>query len=209
MPPVLPRAHPEYLAIVLDWFSRRVLSWGVSITMETSFCVETLEDALARHGKPDIFNTDQGSSIPTRVRSSLARPSPACSPATALRSAWTAAKMWMVNLLACGLSTAINSTPESISVAMKAKFRDRRSSLAMTSFAFCFLQSARAGLSFRFPLSISVNSAMRVDRLAVRRPYRYRLALERLRRIRPWLGANDRGGSYCRPVLRRGRTQAT
>jgi transposase InsO family protein len=61
VPPVLPRAHPEYLAIVLDWFSRRVLSWGVSITMETSFCVETLEDALARHGKPDIFNTDQGS----------------------------------------------------------------------------------------------------------------------------------------------------
>jgi putative transposase len=50
-----------YLAVVLDWFSRRVLSWRVSITMEASFCVETLEDALARHGKPDIFNTDQGS----------------------------------------------------------------------------------------------------------------------------------------------------
>ena len=50
-----------YLAVVLDWFSRRVLSWSVSITMEASFCVETLENALARHGKPDIFNTDQGS----------------------------------------------------------------------------------------------------------------------------------------------------
>src|SRR5215211_2830644 len=50
-----------YLAVVLDWFSRRVLSWRVSITMEASFCVETLEDALARHRKPDIFNTDQGS----------------------------------------------------------------------------------------------------------------------------------------------------
>jgi putative transposase len=46
---------------VLDWFSRRVLSWGVSITMEAAFCVETLEDALARYGKPEIFNTDQGS----------------------------------------------------------------------------------------------------------------------------------------------------
>ena len=43
------------------WFSRRVLSWRVSITMEAAFCVETLQDALARHGKPDIFNTDQGS----------------------------------------------------------------------------------------------------------------------------------------------------
>jgi putative transposase len=50
-----------YLAVVLDWFSRRVLSWRVSITMGASFCIETLEDALATHDKPDIFNTDQGS----------------------------------------------------------------------------------------------------------------------------------------------------
>jgi putative transposase len=50
-----------YLAVVLDWFSRRVLSSRVSITLEAAFCVETLEDALARYGKPDIFNTDQGS----------------------------------------------------------------------------------------------------------------------------------------------------
>src|SRR5215211_558378 len=50
-----------YLAVVLDWFSRRVLSWRLSITMEAAFCVETLEEALTRHGKPDIFNTDQGS----------------------------------------------------------------------------------------------------------------------------------------------------
>jgi putative transposase len=50
-----------YLAVVLDWFSRRVLSWRLSITMDAAFCVETLQDALACHGKPDIFNTDQGS----------------------------------------------------------------------------------------------------------------------------------------------------
>jgi putative transposase len=50
-----------YLAVVLDWFSRRVLSWRLSITMEATFCVETLADALARYGKPDVFNTDQGS----------------------------------------------------------------------------------------------------------------------------------------------------
>ena len=50
-----------YLAVVLDWASRRVLAWRLSITMEASFCVATLEDALARHGKPEIFNTDQGS----------------------------------------------------------------------------------------------------------------------------------------------------
>lgn len=44
-----------------DWYSRRVLSWRLSITMEAAFCVEALEEALARHGKPEISNTDQGS----------------------------------------------------------------------------------------------------------------------------------------------------
>ncbi len=58
----IPMAHGfVYLAVVLDWASRRVLSWRISITMEAAFCVEALEDALARYGKPDIFNTDQGS----------------------------------------------------------------------------------------------------------------------------------------------------
>ena len=50
-----------YLAVVLDWFSRRVLAWRVSITMEAAFCVETLEEAMVKHGKREIFNTDQGS----------------------------------------------------------------------------------------------------------------------------------------------------
>ena len=58
----IPMAHGfVYLAVVLDWATRRVLSWRLSITMEAAFCVETLEDALACHGRPDIFNTDQGS----------------------------------------------------------------------------------------------------------------------------------------------------
>lgn len=60
-----------YLAVVLDWFSRRVLSWRLSITMEAAFCVETLEDALAHHGKPDIFNTDQGSQFTGSVFTSV------------------------------------------------------------------------------------------------------------------------------------------
>ena len=50
-----------YLAAVVDWFSRRVLAWRLSITMEAAFCIEALEEALARHDKPEIFNTDQGS----------------------------------------------------------------------------------------------------------------------------------------------------
>lgn len=50
-----------YLVAIVDWFSRKVLAWRVSITMEADFCVEALEEALARYGKPEILNTDQGS----------------------------------------------------------------------------------------------------------------------------------------------------
>jgi putative transposase len=50
-----------YLAAVVDWFSRRVLSWRLSITMDVDFCLEAVEEALARYGRPKIFNTDQGS----------------------------------------------------------------------------------------------------------------------------------------------------
>jgi putative transposase len=50
-----------YLAAVVDWFSRRVLAWRLSITMEASFCIEALEEALSKNEKPEIFNTDQGS----------------------------------------------------------------------------------------------------------------------------------------------------
>jgi putative transposase len=50
-----------YLAAVVDWFSRRVLAWRLSITMDTSFCIEALEEALSKNEKPEIFNTDQGS----------------------------------------------------------------------------------------------------------------------------------------------------
>ena len=50
-----------YLVAILDWHSRRVLSWRLSNTMDTDFCIEALEEALERHGSPQIFNTDQGS----------------------------------------------------------------------------------------------------------------------------------------------------
>ena len=49
-----------YLVAIMDWYSRRVLSWRLSNTLDSSFCVEALEEAFARFGKPEIFNTDQG-----------------------------------------------------------------------------------------------------------------------------------------------------
>src|SRR5215218_1047728 len=47
-----------YLAAVVDWFSRRVLAWRLSITLEVAFCLDAVEEALARYGRPEIFNTD-------------------------------------------------------------------------------------------------------------------------------------------------------
>jgi len=46
-----------YLVAVMDWFSRRVLSWRLSITMEADFCVEAVQEAMAKYGRPEIFNT--------------------------------------------------------------------------------------------------------------------------------------------------------
>jgi len=58
----VPMAHGfVYLVAVIDWFSRRVLTHRVSITMEAEFCIEALQEAHAKHGKPEIFNSDQGS----------------------------------------------------------------------------------------------------------------------------------------------------
>lgn len=50
-----------YLVTIMDWHSRKILSWRLSNTMDTAFCLEALEEALARYGPPDIFNSDQGS----------------------------------------------------------------------------------------------------------------------------------------------------
>jgi putative transposase len=79
-----------YLVAVIDWASRAVLSWRLSNTMDVGFCVSALEEALARFGRPEIFNTDQ--SLPSRKRgaaSSPALPLRACSVTPESRSRWT------------------------------------------------------------------------------------------------------------------------
>jgi putative transposase len=60
-----------FLAAVVDWHSRRVLAWRVSITMDVSFCVEAVEEALEREGAPEIFNTDQGSQFTSEAFTGL------------------------------------------------------------------------------------------------------------------------------------------
>lgn len=56
-----------YLCAVVDWASRRVLAHRVSITMDTDFCVQAVEEAIAKHGRPEIFNTDQGSQFTSQA----------------------------------------------------------------------------------------------------------------------------------------------
>ncbi len=56
-----------YLTAIIDWFSRKVLSWKLSNTLDSSFCVEALEEAIRRYGKPEIFNTDQGSQFTSKA----------------------------------------------------------------------------------------------------------------------------------------------
>ena len=91
-----------YLAAVIDWFSRRVLSWRLSITMEAAFCVEALEEALAKHGKPEIFNTDQGSQFTGAAFTGLLIN-------TASRSAWTARAPGAITSLSSGCGAASNT----------------------------------------------------------------------------------------------------
>jgi putative transposase len=66
----LPRGF-AYLVAIIDWYSRRVLSWRISNSMEAVFCVDCLEDALRAHGKPEIFNSDQGSQFTSAAFTSV------------------------------------------------------------------------------------------------------------------------------------------
>ena len=103
-----------YLAAVVDWFSRRVLAWRLSITLEVEFCLEAVEEALARYGRPKIFNTDQGSQFTSAAFT-------ACYWRTRSRSAWMAAVRGATMSLSSGCGGRSNTrrstcTPTTVSV---------------------------------------------------------------------------------------------
>ena len=62
-----------YLVAIMDWATRKVLAWRISNTMDAGFCVEALQDAMARYGKPEIFNTDQGSQFTSHAFTNVLR----------------------------------------------------------------------------------------------------------------------------------------
>ena len=67
-----------YLVAIMDWYSRRVLSWRVSNTLDTDFCIDALEDALQRFEAPEIFNTDQGSQFTSEAFTDVLKNHPHC-----------------------------------------------------------------------------------------------------------------------------------
>ena len=62
-----------YLVAIMDWYSRKVLAWRLSNTLEADFCVAALKEALAAYGPPEIFNTDQGYNLPAATGSTSSR----------------------------------------------------------------------------------------------------------------------------------------
>jgi len=76
----IPMAHGfVYLVAIIEWYSRKVLSWRLSNTLGTRFCVEALQEALRRWGRPDIFNTDQGAQFNAEAWRSISTPTTICS----------------------------------------------------------------------------------------------------------------------------------
>jgi putative transposase len=62
-----------YLTVIMDWYSRRVLAWRVSNTLDAEPCIAALEEALARYGAPEIFNTDQGAQYTSEAFTAVLR----------------------------------------------------------------------------------------------------------------------------------------
>ena len=78
-----------YLVAVMDWFSRKVLAWRLSNTMDADFCVTALPDAIVRFGRPEIFNTDQGSQFTGFTFTNTLKAADIASRRTAVAAGWT------------------------------------------------------------------------------------------------------------------------
>ena len=82
-----------YLVAIMDWATLKVLAWRLSNTMDAGFCVAALEEALARYGRPEIFNTDQGSQFTSQALTSVLREAE-------VRISMDGRGRWMDNVLA-------------------------------------------------------------------------------------------------------------
>lgn len=96
-----------YLVAIIDWYSRLVLAWRISNSMDTSFCVDCLEDALSTHGRPEIFNSDQGSQFTSNVFTGVLKREDIDISMDGRGVLWTTSRLWS----GCG---ALSSTKSCI-----------------------------------------------------------------------------------------------
>jgi transposase InsO family protein len=107
-----------YLFAVIDWANRRVLSWRLSNTLTVGFCIEAVQEAINKHGKPDIFNTDQDCQFTSLEFTGLLKD------ITVSRSVWTARVAGVTMCLSNGFGRASNTkkyicTPTTVYVMQK------------------------------------------------------------------------------------------
>jgi putative transposase len=134
-----------YLVAVIDWASRAVLAWRLSNTMDVSFCISALEEALARFGKPEIFNTDQGSQFTSAVFTGTLA-------AAGVRISMDGRGRWMDNVFIERLWRSLKY--EDIYLMGYADGRDAKAGIAAW-IAFYNLQRPHQALGNRMPMAVS------------------------------------------------------
>jgi putative transposase len=145
-----------YLVAVIDWASRAVLSWRLSNTMDVSFCVSALEEALARFGKPEIFNTDQGSQFTSAAFTGTLE-------AAGIRISMDGRGRWMDNVFIERLWRSLKH--EEVYLKHYADGREARAGIAAWM-AFYNTERRHQALGYRTPMTVyraRVTGAVAVD----------------------------------------------
>jgi putative transposase len=164
-----------YLAAVVDWFTRRVLAWRLSITMEADFCCDAVEEALARHGRLEIFNTDQGAQFTSAAFTGLL----------------------LDNRIVISMETAVPGGTTSSSSGCGGRSNTRRSTCGPTT---AWTRHARrsAGIWFSITRYVPIRALTRERRI---KPTSTIRRSERQHEIRRRMGSSLRSG-YARPAQR-------
>jgi putative transposase len=145
-----------YLVAIIDWASRAVLAWRLSNTMDVSFCVSALEEALARFGKPEIFNTDQGSQFTSAAFTGTLE-------AAGIRISMDRRGRWMDNVFIERLWRSLKH--EEVYLKHYADGREARAGIA-TWMAFYNTERRHQALGYRTPMTVyraRVTGAVAVD----------------------------------------------
>ncbi|MGH6933891.1 MAG: IS3 family transposase, partial [Dongiaceae bacterium] len=167
-----------YLVVVIDWASRAVLAFRLSNTMDASFCVEALEEALAKYGKPQIFNTDQGSQFTSADFTAVLIEA-------GVRISMDGRGRWMDNVFIERVWRSLKY--EDIYIKGYADGREARTGIG-EYFAYYNERRLHRALFYRAPMAVWRHGAARRARPALR--YRGLSRRPRAHRLMPWISLN-------------------